>query len=594
MRKCGKRLLSLLLAGALLALGTAVPVHAAAKKLVAITFDDGPGPYTDRLLDGLKQRGVKVTFFMLGSRAEAYPGVVKRAYREGHQIANHSYDHPDLTTLSDSGVKNQIQTTNRILNAACGKGTDYLVRSPYGSETGRTRSLIGAPLIYWSVDPLDWKYRNAETVKNNILQDTFDGAIVLVHDIHSTSVTGALAAIDVLKSRGYELVTVRELFRRRGVSLKKGEDHYSCKPTGTNLSAVAAPTVSNEAEGGRLKVTLSAQPGTKIYYSTDGSDLNQESRVYTQPFYVTTPCTVRAVAAYQMNGSRSGETKVLLATPAAKAPGLRVENGVMTLENRTGGAQVFYTLDGSAADTTSTRYTEPVPLSPGTVISACAGGEGLLDSPQTRGTYSQNGNFFRDIFPSQWYYQDADRAVSAGYLRGVGNDTFAPERNVTRGQLLTLLYRHSGEQVTPLELEQIQTAFTDIPDRAYYTDAVAWGYARGIVRGCDDSSFCPEGTATRQEMSVMFQGYLSYLGAALPDSDGAAGHYRDCGKIAEWALPAVEQMSALGLMQGDDRENFRPRAFSTRGQTAAVLMRLADLLEAQGSGSAPPPELTTE
>ena len=119
----------------------AMPVKAAAKKLVAITFDDGPGPYTNRLLDGLKARGAKATFFMLGSRAEAYPEVVKRVYREGHQVANHSYDHPDLTTLSDAGVRSQIQNTNQILNRACGKGTSYLVRSPYGSETSRTRSL---------------------------------------------------------------------------------------------------------------------------------------------------------------------------------------------------------------------------------------------------------------------------------------------------------------------------------------------------------------------------------------------------------------------------------------------------------------------
>lgn len=108
--------------------GVRPQAEAAGKKLIAFTFDDGPGPYTERLLDGLKARGVKATFFMLGSRAQTYSSTAARVYREGHQVANHSYDHPELTALSDQSVKNQIQSTNNYLTKACG-GSGYVVRA---------------------------------------------------------------------------------------------------------------------------------------------------------------------------------------------------------------------------------------------------------------------------------------------------------------------------------------------------------------------------------------------------------------------------------------------------------------------------------
>ena len=266
-----KRIFSALLALAIaLSLAAAVaPVRAAGGKLVAITFDDGPGPYTNRLLDGLAQRGVKATFFMVGSNVARYPDTVARMYREGHQLANHSYDHSDFTGLSDSGVRSQISKTNDLLSKAAGKGSVYMVRAPYGSTNARVRSLVGAPLVYWSVDPQDWKYRNATTVKNAVVNNAHDGAIILLHDIHSTSVDGALAAIDVLQDKGYEFVTVAELFRRRGVTPENGESYSRCKPNGTDLGPVTSPSISSRAVDGKLEITLTAQPGAEIYYSLE-------------------------------------------------------------------------------------------------------------------------------------------------------------------------------------------------------------------------------------------------------------------------------------------------------------------------------------
>ncbi len=279
--------------------------QAAPSKLVAITYDDGPSGYTPQLLDGLKQRGVKATFFMVGQSVPRYAATVERVYREGHQVANHSYNHSDFTTLSYNGVRNQVQGTNDLLDRACGRGTEYMVRPPYGSLNSNACSAAWAPLILWSVDPQDWLYRNAETVRRNIVGAAHDGAIILVHDIHATSIPGSLAAIDQLQAQGYEFVTVRELMRRRGVTPQEGARYTKISARIDDPGPVAVPEVSAALQGDKLLVTMKAQPGAKIYYSLTGASLNQESAVYTGPFTIEGPVRIWAAAAFNMNGSRS-------------------------------------------------------------------------------------------------------------------------------------------------------------------------------------------------------------------------------------------------------------------------------------------------
>ncbi len=219
-----------------------LPRGVMADKLIAITFDDGPGPYTDQLLDGLAKRKVPATFFLLGSNVKKYPSVVKRTYREGHQIANHSWDHPNFNNLSQSEVLNQITKTENAIDSAVGTDVGKLmVRPPYGNITSAQKSAVGRKLIHWSVDPLDWQYRNATTVKNNIVGSAREGSIILVHDIYSTSVTGALAAIDELKKKGYTFVTVSELFRRKGINMVDGKMYYNAPANGVDLGPPAPP-----------------------------------------------------------------------------------------------------------------------------------------------------------------------------------------------------------------------------------------------------------------------------------------------------------------------------------------------------------------
>lgn len=182
---------------------------------IALTFDDGPhATLTPKLLDLLKARGVKVTFFVLGQCVEANPDVLKRAADEGHEIANHSWDHKALTKLSAAGVASEITTTDTIIEKVTGK-KPVLMRPPYGATntliTKRINEEFGHKVIMWDVDPLDWKVRNAEHVQSEILKGTKAGSIVLSHDIHPTTIAAMPATIDALLAKGFKFVTVSEL-----------------------------------------------------------------------------------------------------------------------------------------------------------------------------------------------------------------------------------------------------------------------------------------------------------------------------------------------------------------------------------------------
>lgn len=278
------------------------------EKLVALTFDDGPsGEYTPQLLDGLKERGVKVTFFTLGQCAQRYPDVVRRAYEEGHQIATHTWDHLDLTERTDEQIKQELERCFDLLDEICGREGEYLVRPPYGYTDSRVRAAVDAPLVCWSVDPMDWDALDSQVVCQRIVEDAFDGAIILCHDIHSTTIPAALEAIDILLEEGYEFVTVSELFRRRGVTLEDGELYYRCEPNGTDLGPIPVPEVSYTlADSGMATVTVSAAADLPLYYSTGG-----EWVPYAGPIQVKYAAPVRVMCVYDFNGGRSNVAELV-------------------------------------------------------------------------------------------------------------------------------------------------------------------------------------------------------------------------------------------------------------------------------------------
>jgi peptidoglycan/xylan/chitin deacetylase (PgdA/CDA1 family) len=182
---------------------------------IAMTFDDGPSPAnTTRLLDILKQRNIKVTFFMIGPNVVAHPEIARRALAEGHEIGNHSWTHPQLSKLSDQRVAEEITKTQEAIKNACGF-TPTLLRPPYGAITKRQREWIekqfGLNVILWSVDPLDWKRPGASVITQRILSDAQSGAIILSHDIHQQTVDAMPATLDALLAKGYKFVTVSQL-----------------------------------------------------------------------------------------------------------------------------------------------------------------------------------------------------------------------------------------------------------------------------------------------------------------------------------------------------------------------------------------------
>lgn len=188
------------------------------KPVVALTFDDGPHPeFTPRLLDTLKKEGIKATFFMVGRCVASYPNIVKRMVDEGHEVANHSWSHPQLTAMSNAGVDSQMQRTHDAIIKACGV-TPTLYRPPYGatrlSQQKRLHEQLGYWAILWDVDPLDWQTpRTVKKVHDRVLEQTKPGSIILCHDIHETTVDAMPATITDLKARGFQFMTVTELIK---------------------------------------------------------------------------------------------------------------------------------------------------------------------------------------------------------------------------------------------------------------------------------------------------------------------------------------------------------------------------------------------
>ena len=180
-------------------------------KKAALTFDDGPDPrYTEKLLDGLKERNVRATFFVLGKQAEKYPEIVARMQEEGHLIGNHTYSHMQLRKSNREEFKEELKQTSEIISDITGEELQY-VRPPYGSWDKSFESELNMFPVLWTVDPRDWCKSDASCIVRNVVSKVQDGDIILLHDQYDSSVRAALKIVDELKERGYEFVTVEEL-----------------------------------------------------------------------------------------------------------------------------------------------------------------------------------------------------------------------------------------------------------------------------------------------------------------------------------------------------------------------------------------------
>lgn len=178
---------------------------------VALTFDDGPHPvYTKSLLDGLRERGVKATFFVVGENIPGNEKLIAQMEKDGHLIGNHTYDHADISKLSDEKNCEELQKTSDLVKQITGHGTAY-VRPPFGNWKDSMDCQVSMIAVKWTIDTLDWKSRNAAEIVNKVMQQISDHDMILMHDYYATSVEAALQIVDKLKEKGYEFVTVEEL-----------------------------------------------------------------------------------------------------------------------------------------------------------------------------------------------------------------------------------------------------------------------------------------------------------------------------------------------------------------------------------------------
>ena len=189
-------------------------------KQVAITFDDGPSSYTGKLLDFLKENDIKATFFVVGERLSYYEDILRREVDEGHEIGYHSYDHQQQTSLTSERITYDFERTNAALQKITG-ASFTLWRTPGGGYSTRVLNCVPLPHILWSVDTLDWKTLNANSVYKSIMNNSYDGAIILLHDLHRTSVEGAIWAMEDMLAGDYEFLTVTELLSRDGTPPEK-------------------------------------------------------------------------------------------------------------------------------------------------------------------------------------------------------------------------------------------------------------------------------------------------------------------------------------------------------------------------------------
>ena len=237
---------------------------------IAMTFDDGPSAEnTPRLLEMLKQRNIKATFFLIGQNVASNPDLVRRILAEGHEIGNHSWTHPQLSKLSDQKVTAEITKTQDAIKEASGF-TPTLLRPPYGAITPRQREWIedqfGLSIILWSIDPFDWKRPGASVITQRILSQARPGAIILSHDIHKQTVDAMPATLDGLMRKGFKFVTVSQL-----IALNKPKEALPAgKPAteGATKSAKAdqesTPSDARSQSGEHLEATPSPTPASAM------------------------------------------------------------------------------------------------------------------------------------------------------------------------------------------------------------------------------------------------------------------------------------------------------------------------------------------
>ena len=192
------------------------------KRMIALTFDDGPNYNTSKVIDVLNKYDIKATFFVLGSRAINNKDILKKMADSGMEIGNHTYNHLLLTKYDENKIRSEIEDTSEVIYSAT-KKKPKLLRPSYGSVNNKIKKVANMPIIIWDIDTLDWKYHNSKRITSRVVNKVRDGDIILMHDIYSASLNALSNIIPILQDNGYEFVTIDELFYYKGISLENGK-----------------------------------------------------------------------------------------------------------------------------------------------------------------------------------------------------------------------------------------------------------------------------------------------------------------------------------------------------------------------------------
>ena len=192
------------------------------KKMIALTFDDGPNYNTSKIIDVLNKYDIKATFFVLGNRAINNKDILKKMADSGMEIGNHTYNHLLLTKYDENKIRSEIEDTSEVIYSAT-KKRPKLLRPSYGSVNNKIKKVANMPIIIWDIDTLDWKYHNSKRITSRVVNKVRDGDIILMHDIYSASLNALSNIIPILQDNGYEFVTIDELFYYKGISLENGK-----------------------------------------------------------------------------------------------------------------------------------------------------------------------------------------------------------------------------------------------------------------------------------------------------------------------------------------------------------------------------------
>lgn len=251
------------------------------KPMIALTFDDGPGEYTDKLLDCLEENNAHATFFMVGQNVGSYTSTVQRMVEIGCEIGSHTWDHADLANLDSDSIAEELNKTDEALEAACGQKAS-VIRAPYGDYNETVLSVGARPFFMWSTDSLDWSLMDADKDYDSVMNDDSlsDGSIVLMHDIHEPSVEAAIRIIPDLIAKGYKLVTVSEMAAAKGVTLQNAS--YSDFWDSSLAKGIVAGYEGNTTDSSEESTDGSDESGDGSEESSDGSEDSGDSGDYSE------------------------------------------------------------------------------------------------------------------------------------------------------------------------------------------------------------------------------------------------------------------------------------------------------------------------